>query len=66
MSGKADNLARSVLTNTILVSHTVGISVSVGSTATLEATLWGSGVCAKWSSKEGCSCLRLYIGSPWS
>ncbi len=31
------------LTNTILVSHTVGISVTPGSTATLEATLWGTG-----------------------
>ncbi len=31
------------LTNTILLSHTVGISVTAGSTATLEATLWGSG-----------------------
>lgn len=29
------------LTNTILVSHTVGISVTEGSTVTLEATLWG-------------------------
>jgi hypothetical protein len=28
------------LTNTILVSHTVGIDVAMGSTATLEATLW--------------------------
>ncbi len=34
------------LTNTLLVSHVVGISVTVGSTATLEGTLWGSGV---WS-----------------
>ena len=31
------------MTNTILVSHTVGISVTAGSTATLEGTLWGSG-----------------------
>jgi parallel beta-helix repeat protein len=30
------------LTNTILVSHTVGIYVSSGNTATLEATLWGT------------------------
>jgi parallel beta-helix repeat protein len=33
------------LTNTILVSHTIGIVVSASSTATLEATLWGDG---KW------------------
>jgi hypothetical protein len=32
-----------VLTDTILVSHTVGITVTAGSTATLEGTLWGSG-----------------------
>ncbi len=31
------------LTNTILLSYTVGITVSAGSTATLEGTLWGSG-----------------------
>jgi hypothetical protein len=35
-----------VLTNTILVSHTVGITVVTGSTATLEATLWGAGIWA--------------------
>ena len=38
--------AEAVLTNTILVSHTVGISVTAGSTATLEGTLWGSGAWA--------------------
>ena len=57
MSGKADNVAHSVLTNTILVSHTVGISVSVGSTATLEATLWGSGVWANGNDWGGSSSL---------
>jgi parallel beta-helix repeat protein len=31
-----------VLTNTILVSHTTGINVTSGNTATLEATLWHS------------------------
>ena len=30
------------LTNTILVSHEIGISVTAGCTATLEATLWGN------------------------
>jgi uncharacterized repeat protein (TIGR01451 family) len=30
------------LTNNIVVSHTVGITVTLNSTATLEATLWGS------------------------
>ena len=31
------------MTNTILVSHTLGITVSAGNTATLEATFWGTG-----------------------
>ena len=35
--------ATMALTNTIIVSHTVGITVTAGSTATLEATLWGLG-----------------------
>lgn len=39
------------LTSTILVSHTVGITVSAGSTATLEATLWGSG---DWANGTDC------------
>jgi hypothetical protein len=34
------------LTNTILVSHTTGITVTEGNTATLEATLWGTGTWA--------------------
>ena len=35
-----------VLDNTILVSHTVGITVTAGDSASLEATLWGSGAWA--------------------
>jgi hypothetical protein len=34
------------LTNTILVSHSLGITVGAGSTATLAATLWGTGTWA--------------------
>lgn len=41
------------LTNNIIVSHTVGISVTTGSTATLEATLWGSGPWANLSDWVG-------------
>ena len=41
------------LTNTILVSHTFGIYVSSGNTATLEATLWGSGAWANDSDWSG-------------
>jgi hypothetical protein len=32
--------SRAWFTNTILISHTIGISVSLGSTATLNSTLW--------------------------
>ncbi len=32
-----------VLTNTILAGHTIGLNAAAGSTATLTATLWGSG-----------------------
>ena len=38
--------ARLRMTNTVLVSHAVGIRVTAGSTATLEATLWGGGAWA--------------------
>jgi len=40
LSGDTSNV---ILTNTILVSHTIGIAVTAESTATLEGTLWGSG-----------------------
>jgi parallel beta-helix repeat protein len=36
------------LTNTILVRHTVGITVSAGNTVTLKATLWGT---ATWANE---------------
>jgi hypothetical protein len=38
--------SRVTFTNTILVGHTVGISVAGGNTAALEATLWGDGTWA--------------------
>ncbi|MCP4363093.1 MAG: PKD domain-containing protein, partial [Chloroflexi bacterium] len=34
------------LTNTIITSHTIGISVTEGSTAAFDGTLWGSGAWA--------------------
>jgi len=40
---QSSNYSNVFLTNTILVSHTAGITVTAGNTATLEATLWGSG-----------------------
>jgi uncharacterized repeat protein (TIGR01451 family) len=44
-----------VLTNTILVSHAVGITVTAGNTATLEVTLWGTDTWANltdWGDKS--------------
>lgn len=38
--------ASPIMTNTILVSQTVGITVTEGCTATLMGTLWGSGAWA--------------------
>jgi hypothetical protein len=50
-----------VMTNTILVSHTVGITVAAGSTASLEATLWGSGDWANGNDWDGDG--TIYTGS---
>jgi hypothetical protein len=44
VAGDTWNHGTVVLTNTILVGQQVGITVTAGSTATLEATLWGGGV----------------------
>jgi hypothetical protein len=46
------NTSKVAMTNTILVSHAIGIFVDSGHTAALEATLWGDGVWANgidWS-----------------
>lgn len=58
------------LTNTILVSHTVGIAVTAGNTATLAATLWGSGDWANRHDWDGAGVIvtdttkRNYWGDP--
>jgi parallel beta-helix repeat protein len=46
VSHGGSNYSTVALTNTVLVSHTTGIYVSAGDAATLETTLWGSGVWA--------------------
>ncbi|MBN1976185.1 MAG: right-handed parallel beta-helix repeat-containing protein [Anaerolineae bacterium] len=46
VSHGGSNYSTVALTNTVLVSHTTGIYVSAGDAATLEITLWGSGVWA--------------------
>ena len=48
-----ENGATVWMTNTVLVSHTVGIEAGAGTTATLEATLWGAGVWANIDNTAG-------------
>ncbi len=48
-----DQGAHVALTNTILVAHPVGITISLGSRAILEATLWGSGDWANGRDVDG-------------
>lgn len=55
------------LTNTIFVSHTVGINVSAGHTVTLESTLWGNGDWANGMDTKGTGTIirsHDYIGYP--
>ncbi len=55
------------LTNNILVSHTIGIYVTTGNTATLTVTLWGSGAWANNNPFEGPGTIvstRNYEGDP--
>jgi uncharacterized repeat protein (TIGR01451 family) len=42
-----------VLTNTILVSHTLGITVGTGSSVTVEGMVWGAGVWANTTDWDG-------------
>ncbi|MDY7076943.1 MAG: CehA/McbA family metallohydrolase, partial [Chloroflexota bacterium] len=53
------------LTNTILLSHTVGITVTSGNTATLEATLWGSGSWANGSDWGGTGTVITGTRNTW-
>jgi hypothetical protein len=50
---RLDTTSTAWLTNTILVSHSVGISVTAGSSASLEGTLWGSGAWANITDTAG-------------
>lgn len=62
-----DDYSTVVLTNTILVGHTVGITVTTGNTATLESTLWGSGAWANdadWGGPGAINHSNDYIGDP--
>ncbi len=55
--------SQALLTNTILVSHTVGIEVESGSTAALESTLWnGNGT--DWTGPGTITTNNDYSGDP--
>lgn len=54
-----------VFTNTILVSHTVGIYLMSGSSATLEGTLWGSGAWANGSDWAGSGTILIGTANRW-
>jgi parallel beta-helix repeat protein len=51
------------MTNTILVSHTVGITVEAGCTATLESTLW-NGNTSDWGGPGTINRSHDYTGNP--
>jgi hypothetical protein len=53
------------LANTILVSHTVGISVAAGSQAGLAHTLWGSGAWANGLDATGAGTITLAMHNYW-
>ncbi len=62
-----DNNSAVTLTNNILVSHTVGITVTAGNTATLESTLWGSNAWANDTDRGGAGTINTtndYTGDP--
>jgi parallel beta-helix repeat protein len=55
------------MTNTIIASHTVGVSANSGNTITLNSTLWGSGVWANltnWSGPGSITSTQNYTGNP--
>jgi hypothetical protein len=54
-----------VLTDTILVGQTVGITVAAGSTVTLEATLWGSGTWANGADWGGAGTIVTGTHNYW-
>ncbi len=53
------------LTNTILLGHTVGISVTTDSTAFLEGTLWGSGAWANGTDWDGAGTILTGTVNIW-
>jgi thermitase len=70
VTGEAGSRSTVALTNTILVDHAVGITVTGGNTASLEATLWGQDEWANatdWAEPGPTATIRLarnYWGDP--
>jgi len=62
---QVDTGASVALTNTILVSHTVGITVAGDSTAALEATVWGSGTWANGADLGGEGAIFIGTVNVW-
>jgi len=58
-----DEGAAVILTNNIVVSHTMGISVASGCSATLAGTLWGAGPWANGSDIGGEGTITLDAGN---
>jgi parallel beta-helix repeat protein len=63
ISDDGPNYSTVALTNTILVSHTVGIYVRAGNTATLESTLW-HGNTTDWDGTGTINRSNDYAGDP--
>lgn len=62
VTNEPDQHSHMTLTNTVLVSHTVGITVAAGNTATLQATLWGSEIWANRVDWDGAG--TIITGAP--
>jgi hypothetical protein len=53
------------MTNNILVSHTLGISVAEGNTVTLQGTLWGVGAWANGRDWDGAGAIHTGTVNVW-
>jgi len=54
-----------VISNTILVSHTMGITVAAGDTVRMEATLWGDGIWANGRDWDGAGTILTGTHNYW-
>lgn len=66
VAGPSETPSEVTLENSIVVSHTVGVSVTRGSTVTLEATLWGTGSSANGTDNGGTGTVATGTINLWS